>query len=305
MSEITRKYHKFSLPIYLLLANGITWLLWIPGLIAELQKEYVMPNFDTYHLLYETGFENSQHIYLSIAFFFGVYGPLIGGLVAIWMDGGREGLTEWWGRITRWRISGNWYLTAILITFLIVAIPVTIFGLIGGFVPSNFPFVYILGLLFAQLLRSGLGEEPGWRGFLLPRLKERFKGDKYIWMLGLIWSIWHWPIVIVRTLSMLQDVTMPQVVITILMSLAGNVMAIIGETHLYVWLYNKTQSVFLMIVFHAFSNIFVTWLASFLVEPQAAGLFIALMPWAIVIFLQKRLGKENFLGIQTEKDGQS
>jgi membrane protease YdiL (CAAX protease family) len=296
MSEITNKKHKYSLLIYLLLANGITWLLWIPGLIAELQKEYVMPNFDTYHLLFETGFASNQHLYLSIAFFFGVYGPLIGGLVATWMDGGREGLAEWWGRITRWRIGGNWYLTAILITFLVAAIPVTIFGLIGGFAPSNFPFVYILGLLFVQLLRSGFGEEPGWRGFLLPRLQALFKGDKYIWVLGLLWSIWHWPIVIIRTMSMLQDATMPQIVITILVSLAGNVMAIIGETHIYVWLYNKTQSVFLSIVFHAFSNIFVTWLTSFLVAPQAAGLAIVLMPWAIVIFMQKRLGKENFPG---------
>jgi membrane protease YdiL (CAAX protease family) len=73
-------------------------------------------------------------------------------------------------------------------------------------------------------------------------------------------------------------------------------MAIIGETHIYVWLYNKTQSVFLSIVFHAFSNIFVTWLSSFLVAPQAAGLAIALMPWVIVVVMQKRLGKENFPG---------
>ena len=303
MSERTGTTHKYSLPVYLLITNGITWLLWIPGLIAEFQKNYVMPNFDTFHLLFESGFTSSQHLYLSIAFFFGVYGPLIGGLVAIWMDGGKEGLAEWWGRITRWNIGVNWYLTALLITFLIVAIPVTIFGLMGGFAPSNLPFVYILGLLFVQLLTSGFGEEPGWRGFLLPRLKARFKGDKYIWMLGLIWSIWHWPIVIIRTLSMMQDVTMPQMVITILMSLAGNAMAIIGATHIYVWMYNKTQSVFLSMVFHAFSNLFVFWLCSFLVAPQAPAIAIALMPWAVVVFMQKRIGKENFLGIQTEKTG--
>ena len=256
-----------------------------------------MPNFDTYHLLFETGVENSQHLYLSIAFFLGVYGPLIGGSVAIWMDGGREGLAEWWKRITHWRIGGNWYRAALLITFLAAAIPVTIFGLIGGFSPSNLPFVYILGLLFVQLLRSGFGEEPGWRGFLLPRLKARFEGEKHIWVLGLIWSIWHWPIVIIRTMSMMQDVTLPQMVITIVMSLAWNAMSLIGLTFIYVWLYNKTQSVFLSIVFHAFSNIFfLFWLSSFLITPQTAGIAIALMPWAIVVVMQKRLGKENLPG---------
>lgn len=189
-----------------------------------------MPNFNTYHILFETGFANTQHLLLAIAFFLGVYGPLVGGLVATWMDGGRAGLAEWWERITHWRIGGNWYLTALLVTFLLAAIPVTIFGLIGGFSPSSLPFVYILGLLFAQLLRSGFGEEPGWRGFLLPRLKARFEGDKYVWILGLIWSIWHFPIVIIQALSMMQDVTIPQMVITIVMSLAGNVMALIGMT---------------------------------------------------------------------------
>ena len=296
MNTKTQSPHKFSLAIYLLLANGITWLCWLPGLIIGLREGYIMPNFDTYHLLFETGFKNSQHLYLSIAFFFGVYSPLIGGLVATWIDGGREGLTEWWGRIACWRLDRNWYLTALLITFLLAAIPVTIFGLIGGFAPSNLPFAYILGLLFVQLLKSGFGEEPGWRGFLLPRLKVRFEGEKYIWVLGLIWSIWHWPIVIIRTMSMLQDVTLPQMVITILMSLAGNVMSLIGLTYIYTWLYNKTQSVFLSIVFHALSNMFVFWLSSFLAAPQAAGIAIALMPWVFVIFMQKRLGKENFSG---------
>jgi len=158
------------------------------------------------------------------------------------------------------------------------------------------PFAYILGLLVVQLLRSGFGEEPGWRGFLLPRLKARFEGEKYIWVLGLIWSIWHWPIVIIRTMSMLQDVMLPQMVITIVMSLTGNVMSLIGLAFIYAWLYNKTQSVFLSMVFHALSNIFVFWLYSFLAAPQAAGIAIALMPWVFVIFMQKRLGKENFPG---------
>ena len=73
-------------------------------------------------------------------------------------------------------------------------------------------------------------------------------------------------------------------------------MSLIGLTFIYVWLYNKTQSVFLFIVFHAFSNIFVFWLSSFLITPQTAGIAIALMPWAIVVVMQKRLGKENFPG---------
>lgn len=40
----------------------------------------------------------------------------------------------------------------------------------------------------------GLGEEIGWRGFLLPRLMGLGKHKAYI-LLGLIWGLWHAPLV--------------------------------------------------------------------------------------------------------------
>ena len=142
-------FQKNSLIVYLLLAFGITWLCWLPGLIIGYQQDYMMPNFDTYHLLFESGFENTGHILLAILFFLGVYGPLIAGLVATWMDSGREGLSDLWRRIAKWRIEGKWYLYALIITFLLAAIPAAIFGLLGGFTPSSQALFYILGLFLA------------------------------------------------------------------------------------------------------------------------------------------------------------
>lgn len=40
----------------------------------------------------------------------------------------------------------------------------------------------------------GLGEEIGWRGFLLPRLLPMGKGTAYL-VLGVIWGLWHAPLV--------------------------------------------------------------------------------------------------------------
>lgn len=300
MTTATRTPHKYSLPIYLLLANGITWLFWIPGLVIGFQQGYIMPNFDSYATLFESGFANTQHILLAIPFSLGVYGPLIASLVATRMDGGREGLSDLWMRITNWRVGWRWYLNVVIITFLLAAIPVGVMVLAGGFTTSNMTFAYILFVFLAQLLTSGIGEEPGWRGFLLPRLQASIKGEKYIWVLGLIWAVWHYPIVIIQTLSMMENVTPAEMVITILIKLAGQTMSLIGLTYIYVWLYNHTNSITLCILFHALSNTFSIWLVSFLIEPQSVGLFVALMPWVVVIFLQKRLGKEQFLGqIQT------
>lgn len=296
MTEQTHTPHKYSLVVYLLLANGITWLCWIPGIVIGTQQGYIMPNFDTYIALFGSGFANSQHMWLGIAFQLAVYGPLIGGLVATWMDSGRDGLANLWKRITKWNVGGRWYISALVITLLLTGIPVGIFALTGGFTLSTIPLSYILFIFLAQLLTSGLGEEPGWRGFLLPRLQARFEGEKYIWVLGLIWAIWHYPVTILYTLPAFQNVTMPQMVIMIILALAGQTMSLIGMSFIYVWLYNRTQSVFISIVFHALSNLFNFWLLSFLSNPQALGILPALMPWAVVIFMQKRLGKDKFPG---------
>lgn len=295
MAEKTQ-YHKYSLFVYLLIANGITWLGWLPGLTIGGQQGYVMPNFTTYAELFKIGFANSQHMLLGITFQLGVYGPLIGGLVATWMDGGKEGLADLWQRIINWTVGWRLFLTAFLIAFLITGLPVAVSALVGGFAPSTYTISYVMFLFVVQLFTSGLGEEPGWRGFLLPRLQARFPGQKPVWVLGLIWAVWHYPLVIMQTLSMMQNVTVPQMVITIIMSLAGQTMALIGITFIYVWLYNKTQSVFLTIVFHALSNLFSVWLFTFLKEPQAVTVFAALMPWAVVVFMQKRFGEEQFPG---------
>jgi membrane protease YdiL (CAAX protease family) len=303
MIKQNNKSHKFSLPMYLLLANGITWSCWIPGLIIGAQNGYIMPNFDTYASLFETGFANSQHLLLGIAFQLGVYGPLIGGLVATWIDRGREGLADLWGRITKWQIGGRWYLTAFVITFLIAALPVGVFILVGGYTTSAYTLSYVLFVFAAQLLTSGFGEEPGWRGFLLPRLKTRYEGDKFVWVLGLIWAFWHYPLMIIQPLSAMTYVSVSQALIMVVVSLAGFTMAIIGITFIYVWLYNQTQSIFLLIVFHALSNVFQNWFTSYLEEPQAASLFVGLMPWVVVVILQKRMGKEKFLGIEQSNKG--
>lgn len=66
--------------------------------------------------------------------------------------------------------------------------------------PASF-FVLVqtaAALTYAPLINSfvSLGEEVGWRGAMLPRLKERF-GRRKGWLLGgLIWGVWHWPVII-------------------------------------------------------------------------------------------------------------
>jgi hypothetical protein len=60
------------------------------------------------------------------------------------------------------------------------------------------PTLFVVSMFVAPFINSifGLGEEIGWRGFLLPRLLPLGKRRAYL-LLGIIWGLWHAPLIVV------------------------------------------------------------------------------------------------------------
>jgi membrane protease YdiL (CAAX protease family) len=106
--------------------------------------------------------------------------------------GGIRRLLAGWGK---WRAGARWYLAAVsplLVAFLIVGI----LRLLGGATTSpQRPVVpQLLTFLLLSIVTGAMGEELGWRGFLLPRLQQRFNALTSSLTVGLIWAIWHSPL---------------------------------------------------------------------------------------------------------------
>jgi membrane protease YdiL (CAAX protease family) len=53
------------------------------------------------------------------------------------------------------------------------------------------PLLATLGVIGS--MANALGEEIGWRGFLLPRLTSQFGFTFGCFINGLIWAVWHYP----------------------------------------------------------------------------------------------------------------
>jgi len=289
---------KSNVWTYLLLANGVTWLLWGISMALSQSNGYLMPAPGHLITLFQDGFQNPEHFIYSILFALANFGPLFAAIYVIRAERGAKGLADLWKSTFSFKVEGKWVLRAIVISFLTAGIPFLV-AVMTGLIPDPLSIMssmlsYILPIFVLQLLTSGLGEEPGWRGYLLRKLQVRFEGNKSIWALGFIWAVWHYPFTIYWTATGMAGAESGVVLAAVIMALAGFTINIIGTTYLHVWFFNNTGSVFLAILFHAFNNLFPTILP--LESAPQLAVLVGFMPWAIVFYLVRRLGKEHFPG---------
>ena len=300
MASPTRPHTgRRPIALYLLLANGITWLCWIPSLLISQRQGYLLPTMDAYGALAQRGFDGTGHVANSVVFSLAVYGPLIAALIATSAQGGREAMRALLATVFRWRVHGKWYGVILVLALALAVLPLGL-GLVMGMVSwaggPGFRVGMILFVLLAQMVTSGLGEEPGWRGFLLPALARGQSGDRHIWLLGLFWAIWHYPFTLYVTLQSVQSVNAAQLVITLIMALAGQTMSLIGLSYVYAWLVVRTDSVWLAILFHGLSNALPFLALQYVGSASSLALVQGATPWLLVLAMRWILGKGWYSG---------
>jgi membrane protease YdiL (CAAX protease family) len=128
-------------------------------------------------------------------------------------------------------------------------------------------------------LIPSIAEEPGWRGFALPRLQQRYGPIGASLILGLLHGLWHMPALMTINLGPLPLANYVPFMLTVIMTAV-----------LYTWVYNHTAgSVLIAMLMHAAGNAVTQWLTVLfrdagLQEPRigVAG-FLASTTWINVI----------------------
>lgn len=111
---------------------------------------------------------------------------------------------------------------------------------------SDFLLILGMGIIFSLI--EGLGEEIGWRGFLMPRLRNHMSMPGMLIVSGTIWGLWHAPMVYNGHNFGLDYVGAPWGGIFMMC-----VFCIFYGAWLY-YLYEKSQSILVCALAHGFVN---------------------------------------------------
>jgi membrane protease YdiL (CAAX protease family) len=172
-------------------------------------------------------------------------GPAVAALIVLAVTQGRQGVGDLLRRLVQWRVGVQWYL------FTLVAVPLIILSgyritsgtPIFSILAQNWPliFTFFLPVVARIAIETGLAEEPGWRGFALPRIQAKYDRLLGSLFLGLFWALWHLPNIVFGGQPL---------------SFFGlEVVAAMVNTYVFTWVYNHTRgSLFLAMLLHATIN---------------------------------------------------
>ncbi len=220
---------------FVLIAYGGTWIVWLPFLLSA--DGLGLMSFGSPLPLIVIG---------GLATF---TGPAVGAFVMTGVTEGRTGIRRLLRKIVLWRVGLRWYLFALLGLPVILALgTIAVPGNLASFQPTDpIPLLssFLLFFIYPALIIGGpLGEEPGWRGFALPRLQQRHGPLVGSLILGVIWTFWHVAPVWLASWYAAGMLNIYNFVLYLLF--------ITSWTIVMTWVYNSTKgSVFMAILGHA------------------------------------------------------
>ena len=166
-------WRRRSVLVFFLIGFGIPWLGWTSLALSGLK----LPSPAARALFYTGDF-------MTIA-----------GFVATFVAAGASGFKSLLRRYFQMPAAVPWALFAWFLPCVWVGSATIVYGLthggIGRIDPAGLLRYFAPGVLL-RFTTGPLGEEAGWRGFLLPRLLRHYSPLGASLILGLIWSVWHY-----------------------------------------------------------------------------------------------------------------
>ncbi len=191
----------------------------------------------------------------------GALSASLAGFVVAAVEGGRPAVRELLGRVRIWRVGGEWWLAALLLPLVpgIGAIYLTAAYTNQPVDWSSFgPWYRVIPSMLFLITFAGLGEEFGWRGFALPRLRTRHNALIATLIVGGFHALWHIPLFLVKgeAYNLLAEQ------IGFLPAFLGYACLVLALSFQLTWIFTNTGgSVLLAAVYHGAGNAWAGYLA--------------------------------------------
>jgi uncharacterized protein len=223
-------------------------------------------------------------------------GPTLSAFIMTGITEGRIGIRRLLRRYVLWRVEFRWYL------FVLLGIPaielmgaIIVPGDLASFDPTKLPVILISYVPFyvtTFILGGPLGEEPGWRGFALPRLQPLHGPLIGSLILGVLWALWHLPLF---WSGVWTPPTIPNIVMFILM--------ITALTTIITWVFNNAKgSLLITMLMHASFNTFANKivaplfpapiLSEYGLLPELVGFGVVAL--VLIVVTRGRLGYQHY-----------
>lgn len=227
---------RYPLTAYFTLAFALMWVFVIPIMFSQRGLGIIsLP-------------EPLIEMFLLVATF---SGPLPAALIMTTLIDGREGRRRLLRRMFQWRVGFGWYLLLLVGYPLIFLAGLSFYSGAAPWVAliENWPLIFTFYLPAAAfgIIFPSLGEEPGWRGFALPRLQQQYGPLLGSLILGGLHGLWHLPVYFIPGTILEGPFN--------IMAFAANTGLIIAMTMIWTWFFNHAgQSVFFAMLVHGVSN---------------------------------------------------
>jgi len=270
---------RHPLVAFFVIAFAGTWIVWLPLVLAQDGLgvlSYTVPE-DVSNLLFTLGI---------------IAGPTLSALITTAVTSGKAGLWQFLRRYIQWRVGLRWYLL-ILFFFISVYLLVTSIFLGATLLHAllqkwTLIFSFFLPAILTIILGGQLWEEPGWRGFALPRLQPKVGAVGASLIIGIFQGLWHMP------LFFIPGGIFPGKFLFTIPSFAfwefGLVLTEMALGVIMTWLYNNTQgSILIVILFHtvfdATDRLLQQLIPSFAAQTSvlATGVFVVCALFLIIV----------------------
>lgn len=210
------------------------------------------------------------------------FGPTLSAIILTGWYEGRKGLFIYAKSLAKFRVKYYWYLLTFFLPIFVYSLPVLFSLAIGN--PSNHDYFNMslwgvtLATVISNIFFGALAEEPGWRGYALPKMNQHFKPIISGIIIGLIWAFWH---LLFYVFGSRPWSTFPQFIFTVTVI-----------SCIYTWIYQKTKSIPLMVIFHVIHNLSNTVFINYH-NPLWGSIIYFLILLIILLFDSKTLLKKT------------